>query len=260
MYSNETMADIKLRQLEYDKLDDKYNELKDNDAIQWSKLYLEFIAQYDDRYKNPNIVIETIGGKDPFTLHRLMRAMDGIYFAHTININGNKLKVRLLTVKETEELSLEVAEFLEKHPIFQQMGSMGTILLQRKILSLATSVYLDGKSNDEKVRYNQAYRLMTEKEIAEMPMSEFNRLVSEYTRIENEYNLSPEEIDPAQLESFIALTIDEKKSSEEDVDHLLSGLDLSRSQKIAKGYWKIVMLQKANTRFGTSLDNSIIEP
>jgi hypothetical protein len=252
---NQTLNDIKKRAAEYDRLDAYFEETK-NESIKWNTEYLKLIQSYDSRYLKSDIAT-AMGAEPAWNLHRVMRMMDGVYFAYTININGDKKKVRLLTVKEFESLQLETMELMEKRPLLKAINGMYDIMLQRKVLSLATSVYIPRQ--DLKGYDNPAYRGMTENDIAELPQAQFDRMWQAYSIIENTYNCSPDETSAEDLERFIAVATDEKKTSEEEVDRLLTGLDLFQSQKVAKGFWKMIILLKGNIQFGTSLEDSITE-
>jgi hypothetical protein len=247
----------------YNELEEKFKNALVNkdgyDPLKWQQDYLASIKQVDERYDIAGVKTEIAKQSDTLTFYRLMRLMDGVRFTHKVEVNGQVIPMRLITIGEEEQLLRECIQQITNDPIESKIpGQFEKVFLIKK-LSLASSVFMDnGKSceiNKLAPIEQKQYRFFSENDIKNLTQMEFAKLAEAYNNIELEYNTDPSNVSDEEVANFIGNLLDEKKTPMAMWELLMSS-DLHKLRKTSIKLCEIIRKHEDNIRLGQLLEDT----
>ena len=202
----------------------------------------EVLDQNPERRKDP---------KNPFlinakglTLSRVLRIGKGAYNTEWLEINGQQIPMRLLSIEEEDTLRFEtMKEFKNQSSIYFGMkDDVGLYerLYMIKSVSLSTTLNPDSGVSP----------YLTEKDIKAMPNSSFAALLWHYQRLEKEYNPRVGEVADEEVDFLIGELLDPEKKS-----IFMDGLTFLQMRAILLVFLEYVTNLGANIGTFSSLDN-----
>lgn len=179
---------------------DNTTEISMNDDI-----LNEYIEQ-DPRLQDPKVKNEIRANNLGLNFERLIKIGKGTREIHYTKIFDKEIPLRLISRDEEDNLLYKcVLEMAEKFPQFK--GKLYDIIFNKmylkKQLSLATSVCIEVPNK----------RYLSEDETGSLPSSTFAAIVTEYQRLEKEYNPEINQIDDEEVNFLLGRLLDPTKKS-----------------------------------------------
>jgi hypothetical protein len=165
----------------------------------------EYVEQ-DKRLQDPEVKREIVANNLGLNFERLIKIGKGTREIHYTKIYGENVPLRVISRDEETHLQHGcIVEMAEKFPHFK--GALFNInferMFQKKLISLATSVCIEAPHK----------RYLSEDEIGALPSYTLAALVTEYERLEREYNPAINEIPEEEVNLLLARLLDPTKKS-----------------------------------------------
>ena len=205
----------------------------------------EYIAS-DERLQHNGVKAELIANHG-FNFERLMSISKGTFETHDITFNGKVIPMRLLSMKEERELQHQtIIDMDTLYPKFK--GALYNINFEKlqliKMISLATTV----NPTIEACKGIPDSRRLTERDVDQMAATEFAYIVSEYQRLQKEYNPIINEISDEEINLLIGEILNPEKKS-----ITISGLTLLQMRSILMKLSDILIKLEGNISITDSL-------
>ncbi len=206
----------------------------------------EYVEQ-DKRLQDPEVKREILANNLGLNFERLVKIGKGTYEIHYTNIYGDEIPLRVISRDEETYLQHDcVSEMAKKFPLFK--GAIYNVnfekMFQKKLISLATSVSVHTPSK----------RHFTEDDVGSLPSYTLAALITEYQRLEREYNPVINAIDDEQIDFLLARLLDPEKKS-----ITMTGLTSNQTSSSLSRLLDILIELEVNTSITASLIDTLPE-
>jgi hypothetical protein len=200
----------------------------------------EYVEQ-DKRLQDPEVKREIVANNLGLNFERLIKIGKGTREIHYTKIYGEEIPLRVISRDEETHLQHScVVEMAEKFPHFK--GLLFNInfekMFQKKLISLATSVCIEATSK----------RYLSEDEVGSLTSYTLAALVTEYERLEKEYNPTINQIDEEEVNRLLVRLLDPEKKS-----IIMTGLTSNQTSNALNKLLDVVIELEGNTSIIDSL-------
>jgi len=218
------------------------SEISMNDDI--LNEYIEQDPRLQDDFVKKEIRANNLG----LNFDRLIKIGKGTREIHYTKIFDREIPLRLISRDEEDKLLYDcVLEMAEKFPQFK--GKLYDLIFNKlylkKQISLATSPCIEASNYK---------RYLSEEEVGSLPSSTLAAVITEYQRLEKEYNPEINQIDDKQVDFLLMELLDPAKKS-----RTLIGLTTSQMYSTLNKLLDIVIELEDNTSITDSLTDTSLD-
>jgi hypothetical protein len=182
--------------------------MDENRVIDGKSVIDEYIEQ-DERLQNPQVTREIRANNLGLDFEKVLKIGKGTRETHHLNLYGKNIPIRLISLHEQRCLKHQCIIEMEKtYPYFK--GRLYDINLDQlfleKSISLATSSCIEA-ANIPGDRY------LSEDDVGSLPPPTFAAIITEYQRIQLEYNPEINQIDDNEVDYLLMRLLDPTKKS-----------------------------------------------